>query len=239
MQAWSVPPSLSHVSAQSDIFCVDNSHLSRITMRGIFGCTSQYWRNLMMYKYAGFSHSYCFLASPDWPLEAYVIAHTLTNLPASYQAQIFPISTFRRTLASLRISSHLYLHTKSSKNAESTLWIDLIKTGEEEDIGGDLDEAIQGRAGEEKTKLALGRVTISKRTVVASLAHHANIPTVCSPQLEMGDGILQNDRLDLRRLPSNSKLEWTTTHGADSSRFRLSETTREQWNSFGLMALPS
>jgi hypothetical protein len=73
----------------------------------------------------------------------------------------------------------------------------LVKTGGEEDSGADLDEAIQGRAGEGKTRPAPGCVTTS-RTGIASLAQYANTPTICPPQMEMGDGILEDDlRSDL------------------------------------------
>jgi len=83
----------------------------------------------------------------------------------------------------------------------------LVKTDVEEDSGGDLDEAIQSRAGEERTRPAPGHVTTSKRPDIVGLVHRANTLTICPRQMEMGDGILEDDYLDLRRLPSNSKLE--------------------------------
>lgn len=81
-------------------------------------------------------------------------------------------------------------------------WIDSVKKGLEEDFGEDLDEAIQGRAGEERMRPTPDYVTTFKRPDIVSLAHRANTLTICSPQMEMG-----NDYLDLRRLSSNSKLD--------------------------------
>ena len=101
-----------------------------------------------------------------------------------------------------------------------------------------MDEVIQGRSKKEKIGPAPGRAAIS-RTAVASMAQHANTPMICLSQMEMRYIILEDDHLNLRRLPSNNKLEWTTMHGADSSKFRLLGTIREQWNSFGVVALPS